>query len=90
MVGDVLKFKIGDRVTILPFKKIQLGLNIESEHKTLFFAKEMTDFCGQTITLRKKYEDRKNVWLLNNGWYWHEDWFEDLPEDFFTDEDFRL
>ena len=88
MVGDVLKFKKGDRINILSFEKIKSGLDFSSEHDTLFFAHEMEDFCGQTVTLRKK--NRKKVWLLSNGWYWHEDWFEAIPEDFFTDEDFRL
>ena len=85
------KYKKGDNVTILPFNKIRLGLNIESEHDKLFFADEMRVFCGDSVTLKKGTGVKgRNVWLLANGWYWHEDWLVAPSEDFLTDEDFRL
>lgn len=81
--GDVVKIK---ELEVIKSKMIDV-------RDILCFATPMRLYCGETVTLRKKYSNtfpmRSNkVWLvLENTWLWHEDW---LISSFLTDEDFEI
>ena len=80
--------KIGDRVRIKSYS--ELPLNKTGYHDYLFFASSMDEYCGKTVTLKRRAEkgeaSSQKVWVMNEiSWMWHEDWFDQL--EFFTDMD---
>ena len=82
-------FKLGDKVKIKPFYKIENTLNYDDYYDDLFFDSDMKQFCGNTETLLD-LNARGKVWQLNNRWWWHEDWIEHIEVDMFTDKDFEI
>lgn len=72
-----MKYKVGDKVKILPRKDSQ-------RNQSPFYLDKMTEFAGKTLTISgipdSGITDYGSYILKGNSWFWHEDWLQKVDK----------
>ena len=75
------KYKVGDKVRIKSLDWYNSNKDENGEvslHSGIFFAKEMSEYCGKEFEIRSIFVDG-GMLLEGPGWFWSDWMFEDKP-----------
>lgn len=74
-------FKIGQKVRIKSLAEIKKTLDVMGETETIYFNKDMEEFCGRVITL-KELPCKGGFSCYEIPWCWHSKWLKPLEESY--------